>query len=157
MSILRGSVTAGEVILFIQASSAWDQAPQWEKRRKKSASEASREAVWRGGKCGATLSPSPGHRSAHFLRRYFSYLTPFFAFFSHCGAWSRANDSYAMKLEKLPLKTKSQLHASNTSSSITNNKNEHWKTIRSKNLFQSSSSLSFPAFFRICCIIHTFF
>ena len=53
--------------------------------------------------------------------------------------------------------TKSQLHASNTSSSITNNRNKHWKTIRSKNLFQSSSSLSFPAFFRIFSTIHTFF
>ena len=26
------------------------------------------------------LSPSPGNRSARFARRYFSYLTPFFAF-----------------------------------------------------------------------------
>ena len=57
-------------------------------------------------KCGAALSPSPGHRSARFFRRYFSYLTPFYAFFPHCGAWSRANDSYAMTLEKLPLKDK---------------------------------------------------
>ena len=45
MSILRSSVTFGEVILFIDASLAWDQAPQWEKRRKKSASEESREVV----------------------------------------------------------------------------------------------------------------
>ena len=45
MSILRGSVTVGEVILFIDASLAWDQAPRWGKRRKKSASEASREVV----------------------------------------------------------------------------------------------------------------
>ena len=51
---------------------------------------------------GAALSPSPGERSAGFFRRYFSYLTPFFAFFPHCGAWSRAKASYAMKLEKLP-------------------------------------------------------
>ena len=131
MSILRGSVTAGEVILFIDASLAWDQAPQWGKRRKKLASEASREAVWGGGgECGAALSPSPGHRSAHFLRRYFSYLTPFFAFFSHCRAWSRANDSYAMKLEKLPLKDK--ITASCLQHIIvTNNKKEHWKTVRS--------------------------
>ena len=57
-------------------------------------------------KGGASLSPSPGHPSAHFLRRYFSFLTPFFAFFPHCGAWSQVNDSYAMKLEKLPLNDK---------------------------------------------------
>ena len=43
MSILRGSVTVGEVILFIDASLVWNQAPPWEKRRKKSASEASQE------------------------------------------------------------------------------------------------------------------
>ena len=36
----------------------------------------------------------------------FSYLTPFFAIFPHCGAWSQVNDSYAMKLEKLPLNDK---------------------------------------------------
>ena len=34
MSILRGSVTVGEVILFIDASLASDQAPPWGKRRK---------------------------------------------------------------------------------------------------------------------------
>ena len=45
MSILRGSITVGEVILFTDASLAYDQAPQWGKRRKKSASEASREVV----------------------------------------------------------------------------------------------------------------
>ena len=162
MSILRDSVTVGEVILFIDASFASDQ----EKEKKIGERNEPRGSLRRE-KGGAALCPSPGHPTAHFLRRYFStrlasfflyfsYLTPFFAFFPHCGAWSQVNDSYAMKLEKLPLKTKSQLHASNTSSSITNNRNEHWKTIRSKNLFQTSSSLSFPAFFRICCIIHTF-
>ena len=41
MSILRGSVTVGEVILFIDASIAWDQAPRGEKEEKKSASKAS--------------------------------------------------------------------------------------------------------------------
>ena len=38
----------------------------------------------------AALSPSPDHHSARFARRYFSYLTPFFAFFHHCGAWDQA-------------------------------------------------------------------
>ena len=31
------------------------------------------------------------HHLAHFDRLYFSYLTPFFPFFPHCGAWSQAN------------------------------------------------------------------
>ena len=54
MSILRGSVTVAEIILF----------------------------SLRRGKCGAALSPSPGHPSARFLHRVFL----FFAFFPHCGA-----------------------------------------------------------------------
>ena len=58
MSILRGSVTVGEVILFIDASLAWDQAPPWGKRRKKLASGASREVVW-GGKRAALPFPLP--------------------------------------------------------------------------------------------------
>ena len=33
-SILRNSVTAGEVILFFDASLAWDQALEWEKKKK---------------------------------------------------------------------------------------------------------------------------
>ena len=96
---------------MLPASSAWDQAPQWRKRRKnrrtKRAERQSKKGWWGGGwKCGAALSPSPGHPSARFFRRYFSYLTPFYAFFPHCGAWSRANDSYAMILEKIPLNDK---------------------------------------------------
>ena len=55
---------------------------------------------------GAALFSSPGHPSARFFRRYFSYLTLFFAIFPHRGAWSQVNDSYAMKLEKLPLNDK---------------------------------------------------
>ena len=31
------------------------------------------------------------HRLAHFNRLYFFYLTLFFPFFPHCGAWSQAN------------------------------------------------------------------
>ena len=49
---------------------------------------------------------SVGYRSSRFTRQYFPSLTPFFAFFPHCGAWSRANASYAMKLQKLPLNEK---------------------------------------------------
>ena len=87
MSILRGSITVGEVILFTDASLAYPQAPQWGKRRKKSASEASREAVWGEENVAPPFPPSPGHRSARFFRWYFSYLTPIFAFFPYCGAW----------------------------------------------------------------------
>ena len=53
---------------------------------KKSVSEASREVVRRGERIS-----SPRYRSARFARRYFSYLTPFFAFFPHYGAWSQAS------------------------------------------------------------------
>ena len=49
--------------------------------KKKSASEASRKVFWEG----AALSPPQ-----YLARLYFSCLTPFFAFFSHCGAWSQA-------------------------------------------------------------------
>ena len=129
-SILRNSVTAGEVILFFDASLAWDQALEWEKK-KKIGERTELKGSLRKGKCGAALSPSPGHRSARFLRRY-SYLTPFFAFFPLCGAWSRANDSYAMKLEKLPLKDKMTVSClQHIISIVTNNKNELWKTVRS--------------------------
>ena len=78
---------------------AWDQAPHWGKkekkhqrgRKKKLASEPSREVVWEGKRV-AAFSPSPGHRWARFARRYFS---PFFAFFPHCGAWSQASITVA--------------------------------------------------------------
>ena len=93
MSILRGSVT----------SLAWKQAPPWGEEEKKFGE--SRGSLRRE-KGGAALFPSPGHPSARFFRRYFSYLTLFFAFFSLCGAWSQFNDSYAMILEKLPLNDK---------------------------------------------------
>ena len=96
MSILRGSVTVGEFILFIDASLAWDQAPQWGKRRKKSASEASREAVWGG----ENVAPPFPHLQATARLASFADIFPiwpcFFAFFPYCGAWSRANDRYAM-------------------------------------------------------------
>ena len=40
--------------------------------------------------CSAPFSPSPGHHQARFACQYFSYLTPFFSFSPHCGAWSQA-------------------------------------------------------------------
>ena len=103
MSILRGSITFGEVILFVDASIAWDLAPPWQKRRKKIGERSELRGSLRRGKGDAALSPSPGHPSARFFHRHFSYLPPFFAIFPHCGAWSKVNDSYALKLEKLPL------------------------------------------------------
>ena len=55
--------------------------------KKKMAGEVSREVVWGG----EGAAPFPGNRSVRFARRYFFYLTPFSAFFPHCGAWSQAN------------------------------------------------------------------
>ena len=58
---------------------AWNQAPHWglgDGGEKNMASETSREVYSEEGK--------------GFARRYFSYLTPFFSFFSHCEAWSHA-------------------------------------------------------------------
>ena len=51
--------------------------------------------------CSASLFPSPGYHLARFARRYFSYLTPFFAFFPHCGAWSQvtANSTLDDKMD----------------------------------------------------------
>ena len=50
-----------------------------------------------GGKIGERIEPrgdlgrrKGGHRWARFARPYFSYLTPFFAFFPLCAAWSQA-------------------------------------------------------------------
>ena len=58
--------------------------------RKKKIEKKSRAVVWEGERV-ATFPPSPGHRWARFARQHFSYLTPFFAFFPHCGAWSQAS------------------------------------------------------------------
>ena len=105
MSILRGIVTVGEVILFIDTSLAWDHVPQWGKRRKKSANEASREAVW-GGKRWRRPFPFPRPPLGSLPSPIFFLFDPVFAFLPHYEAWSRANDSYAMTLEKLPLNDK---------------------------------------------------
>ena len=71
MSILRGSVT----------SLAWEQAPPWGEKEKQIGERSEPRGSLRREKGGTALSPSPGHLSARFFRRYFSYLTPFFAFF----------------------------------------------------------------------------
>ena len=73
--------------------------PHWGGRRKKSASEASREVVWGGtsGGTSVTLSPSTGHLSARLARRCFCYLTPFLPFFPSCGAWFQASWAQRMR------------------------------------------------------------
>ena len=61
---------------------AWDKAPHWGEKEKKyrRAKRAERCSLGRG-KTTAGLTS---------LADYFSHLTPFFAFFLYCGAWSRA-------------------------------------------------------------------
>ena len=118
MSILRGSVT----------SLAWKQAPpcgEEEKNFGESRGSLRRE------KGGAALFPSPGHPSARFFRRYFSYLTPIFAFSptAEPGPGLMTVTLALWYLRKYLWKTKSHLHVSNTSSLITNNKNEHWEIV----------------------------
>ena len=156
MSIFRGSVTVGKVILFIDASLAWDQVPQWRKRRKKSARKASREAVWGEENVAPPFPPPQATARLASFADIFPILTPFFAFFPYCGAWSRANDGYTMTLEKLPLKDK--IIALCLQHIIVNYKTKMnieklWgqKVFQNhnKNLFQSSSSLFIPASFCI--------
>ena len=53
---------------------AWDQAPHCGEKGKK-----------------IGFGEKKKSRLACFARRCFSYLTPFFAFFPQCGAWSQAN------------------------------------------------------------------
>ena len=71
---------------------AWDQAPKWGEKRKKSASEASEE-VWRGMRMTELhrlpLLPSPPLRSVR--SPIILLFLPFFAFSPHYGAWSKAN------------------------------------------------------------------
>ena len=57
----------------------------WAKKKKKKWRAKSAERYSGKGK------RAPGNRSARFARRYFFYLTPFFPFSPHGGAWSQAN------------------------------------------------------------------
>ena len=61
---------------------AWDQAPHCGKKEKKSALAKKKSAS----------EASRGWRTARLasLADIFPYLTSFFAFFPHCGAWSQA-------------------------------------------------------------------
>ena len=55
--------------------------------RGRNAWRTSRTSAGKEGKGGGRPSPSPGHRSARFALRYFSFLTKFFP---HLEAWSQA-------------------------------------------------------------------
>ena len=50
------------------------------------AGEVSREVVWRGERA----APLPKQPLGSLRSPIFFYLTPFFPFFPHCGAWSQA-------------------------------------------------------------------
>ena len=115
MSILRSSVTFGEVILFIDASLAWDQAPQWEKRRKKSASEESREAVWGGENVAPAFTPPQvTPRLASFVD-IFPIWPCFLPFSPTAEPGPRLMTVTLWNLRNYLWKTKSQLRVSNTS------------------------------------------
>ena len=65
---------------------------------KKSASKGSPEVVLGGERVAkfhlpSPPPPSPGYRLARFAGQYFSYLTPFFAFFPHCVACEQQTHS----------------------------------------------------------------
>ena len=131
MSILRGSITVGEVILFTDASLAYDQAPQWGKRRKKSASEASWEVVWGGENVAPAFPPPQATARLASFADIFPIWPRFLPFSPTAEPGPRLMAVTLWNLRNYLWKTKSQLHVSNTSSLITNNKNEHWKTVRS--------------------------
>ena len=168
MSILRGSVTVGELILFIDASLAWDQAPQWGKRRRKSASKASWEAVW-GGENVAPAFPPP--QVTLWLASFadISPIWPRFLPFSPTAEPGPGLMTVTLwNLRNYLWMTKSQLHVSNTSYQslqATNIIKLNFENLLGQqefqshnwNPFQSSSTLFIPAFFWIFCVIYTFF
>ena len=131
MSILRGSVTVGEVILFIDASLAWDQAPPWGKRRKKLASEASREEVWGGENVAPPFPPPKATPRLASFADIFPIWPRFLPFSPTAEPGPRLMTVTLWNLRNYLWMTKSQLHVSNTSSLIRNNKKELWKTVRS--------------------------
>jgi len=69
-------MTTGSAVL------AWVQAPHWVKKEKKISASEKNETSER--------NEPRGSLGRGFARRYFSYLTPFFAFFPHFGDWSQA-------------------------------------------------------------------
>ena len=54
--------------------------------------------------------PFPAHRWARFARRFISYLTPFFAFFPYCGAWSKATQMVSQLQTQLTMSLVPEVH-----------------------------------------------
>ena len=81
----RGSLGRGNVSL--EKTVCMQRSTHAEVPRGRNAWRTSRTSAGKEGKGGGRPSPSPGHRSARFTDRYFSFLTKFFP---HCGAWSQA-------------------------------------------------------------------
>ena len=153
ISILRGSVTVGEVILFIDASLAWDQAPSWGKRRKKWASEASREVVWGGKRVAPPFPPPQVTPRLISFADIFPFWPRFLPFSPTAEPGPRLMTVTLWNLRNYLWMTKSQLHVSNTSSLITNNKKELWKTVRSTS-FPKPQLKSVSIFFKF---VHPWF
>ena len=144
---------------MLPASSAWDQAPQWRKRRKNRRTKRAERQSKKGGggwKCGAALSSSPGHPSARSFRRYFSFWPRFLPFSPNAEPGPRLMTVTLWNLRNYIWMTKSQLHVSNTSSLITSNKKELWKTVRSTSFPKpqlKSVSISFK-FINPCFLLY---
>ena len=64
-------------------------------------------------------SPFPGHQWARFAYRFISFLTPFFAFFPHCGSWSQATQMVSQ------LQTQLTMHVFGTGSSLSHPSRTH--------------------------------
>ena len=156
MSILRGSVTVGEVILFIDASLVWDQAPPWGKRRKTSASEASREVVWGGENVAPPFPPPQATARLISFADIFPIWPRFLPFSPTAEPGPGLMTVTLWNLRNYFWKTKSQLHVSNSSSLIRNNKKEHWKSVRSTSFPkpQLKTGLIFFKFINPCFLLY---
>ena len=121
---------------MLPASSAWDQAPQWRKRRKhrrtKRAERQSKKVWGVGG--GNVAPPFPPPQATARLASFADVfpIWPRFLPFSPTAEPGPGLMTVTLwNLRNYLWMTKSQLHVSNTSSLITNNKKELWKTVRS--------------------------
>ena len=105
LSLARKTITLLMQISYLDhlGKLAWDQAPHWGKEKKNRRTKRADRCSLRWGKGGAAPSPFQCHRWPRFARRYFSHLTPFFAFFSHSGAWSQAKESQLLQLLRVNL------------------------------------------------------
>ena len=118
---------------MLPASSAWDQAPQWRKRRKnRRTNRAERQSKKRGG--GNVAPPFPPPQVTPRLASFADIfpIWPRFLPFSPTAEPGPGLMTVTLwNLRNYLWKTKSQLHVSNTSSLITSNKKKLWKTVRS--------------------------